>query len=416
MTEADRNLDDIRALVAARRAGTAWPEERLDALARRYLASSPEGRGRIDPAAFAEMVRREIAVRFVERDREPDPTQTGRMLAAALRRAGRDVEDRTHFIPCRLFDGDGPAGLAVGPVAFQRTPAFQAARADAIAADPELAALIERDFASWSWIAEITVRGCDRSVSRERALSAVDGALDILRLYAGADRAGMLGRAGAPALPAVPVPALWTDPQGRFHTAHEGPAAPADGPSLLRLLHESEGRDWLGRCGETLRPLGDPSLDWPLAARFREAASWYGQGVAESAHAARILAFVTAVERVIVAADHADLWRTVARRAAILADAAEGGGIAEWQARAASVYEIRSRVVHGALSPFAPQIAAMDPAAAALARAVLCGALAFFESLGLAGAGLSAGRLEAEYRALEARNPWPGAPSRGGAA
>jgi hypothetical protein len=401
MTESDRHLSDIRAIVDAARTEGPLPRERLDALAHRYLASSREGRGRIDPDVFAETIRNELTGRFLHQGRRPDQTQATRMLAAALRRARIDIEDRTHFIPCRLFDGGGPSGLAVGPVVFCRTASFSEARADAIAADPEFAALFERDFAPWGWTAEITVRGCDRIVSRERALKAVDGALDVLRLYAGADRASALGRAGAPGLPTVAPSGLWADSKGRLHPVRAEAAVPGDGPAILHQLHEGAGRDWLDRAGEPLRPLADPSLRWPLAARFREAASWFGEGVTESAQAARILDFVTAIERAVVAGDHADLWRTVTRRAAVLAAAAEGGKIVEWRKRAATVYDIRSQIVHGAVSPFAPEAAAIAPQAAVLARAALWGALNFFETLGLRRARYSANRLEAEYRKLE---------------
>ncbi len=407
MTQSDRHLADIRALLDAARDGAALPRERLDALAHRYLASAREGRGRIDPGVFAETIRSELTGRFVHQGREPDEAQATRMLAAALRRARIDIEDRTHFVPCRLFDGGGPAGLAVGPVAFHRTAGFREAHAGAIAADPEFAALVERDFAPWDWTAEITVRGCDRVVSRERALAAVDGALDMLRLYAGADRARTLGRAGAPGRPAVMPAGLWADSKGRLHPVRAEAAAPGDAADLLYRLHAVEGRDWLDRAGATLQPLADPSLGWPLAARFREAASWFGEGVTEAAHAARILDFVTAIERAVVAGDHADLWRTVTRRAAVLAATAEGGEIAGWRRRATAVYEIRSQIVHGAVSPFAPEAAAMAPQAATLARAALRGALGFFETLGLTRARYSANRLEGEFRTLETRRVSP---------
>lgn len=402
MTETDRHLADIRVLVAAAREGATMPADRLAALAQRYLASSREGRGRIDPGVYAETVRRELTGRFVHQGREPDRTQATRMLAAALRRAAADIADRTHFIPCRLFGGAGPVGLAVGPVAFRPAAGFRDAHGDAIAADPHCAAVVEREFAPWGWAAEVTVRGCDRTVSRERALLAVDGALDMLRLHAGAERAGVLGRAGAPGLPATAA-GIWADSRGRLNAAPVAAAPCAD--ALLQEFHAGDGRDWIDRAGETLRPLADPSLAWPLAARFREAASWYGRGVAESYVAARIADFVTAIERAVVAGEHADLWRTVTRRAAILAAAAEGGELAAWRRRAKAIYEMRSQLVHGVLSPFAAEAAEAAPLAAVLARAALRGTLAFFETLGLTRARFSADRLDAEFGKLESTRP-----------
>lgn len=370
-------------------------------MAHRYLASSREGSGRIAPDALAELIRSELTGRFIHQERDLDETQAMRMLAAALRRALVDIEDRTHFIPCRLFDGGGPMGLAVGPVTFQHTDAFRQTHAEGIAGDPEFAALMERDFAPWGWTAEITVRGCDRIISRERALRAADGALDMLRLFAGAESARNLGRIGAPGLPAVMPAGLWADSSGRLHPVRaEGPASTLD-TGWLKRAHDVAGRDWLGRAGRCLEPLADPALNWPLADRFREAASWFGEGVTETYRAARILAFVTAIERAVVPGDHADVWRAVTRRAAILAHKAEGDSLEEWLDRAGKVYEIRSQIVHGAVSPFAPQAGILEPAAADLARAVLCGALTFYETLTLTCARYSADRLETAFRELE---------------
>jgi len=401
MTKAERHIADLRAILDAARVSGTLPEGRLAALAHRYLASAPEGRGRIDPGTLAAMIRSELTGRFLHQGRDLDEKQASRMLAAALRRAQVDVEDRTHFVPCRLFDGGGPAGLSVGPVVFHRTTGFRETHAGAIAADPEFAALVERDFAPWDWTAEITVRGCDRIVSRERALKIVDGALDMLRLYAGADRARCLGRAGAPGLPSVAPAGLWADAQGRLHPLRAEATVTPDGASILQRLHAGDGRDWLNRAGETLRPVADPALAWPLAARFREAASWFGEGVTEASHAAQILDFVTAIERAVVTGDHAEVWRAVTRRAAILAAAAEGGDPADWYRRAGDIYEVRSQIVHGAMSPFAPEAGAMAPQAAVLARAVLHGALGFFETLGLTCARFSADRLEGKFRDMD---------------
>ena len=401
MNETEQHLADISAVLSAAHADAAFPQDNLSAMAHRYLASSREAGGRVAPDALAELIRSELTGRFVRQGRVPDEAQAMRMLAAALRRAQVDIEDRTHFIPCRLFDGGGPTGLAIGPVTFQHIGAFRRTHAAAIATDPEFTALIERDFVPWNWTAEVTVRGCDRIISRERALKAADGALDMLRLFAGAEASRTLGRAGAPGLPAVMPAGLWADSSGRLHPARAEEAVPTIETGWLIRAHGGDGRDWLDRAGRCLEPLADPALNWPLADRLREAASWFGEGVTETYRAARILAFVTAIERAVVPGDHADVWRAVTRRAAILAQDAEGGSVEEWLDRAKKVYEIRSQIIHGGVSPFAPQAGALEPAAAELARAALHGALAFYERLGLTHADYSAEQLEKDFRKLE---------------
>lgn len=401
-SETDRHMADIGATIAAVRAGGDWPAARIDALAHRYLASSREGRGRIDPAAFAAIIRSELAGRFLHQGRKLDETQASRMLAACLRRARVDIENRTHFIPCRLWDAGGPASLAVGPVIFRRAGALREVLADAMGADPEFGALFERDFAPWPWGAEVCVRGCDRVVSRRRALAAVDGALDMLRLFAEPDDGRILGRAGAPGLPTVRPAGLWSDEGGRLHPVRAAAEPVREGSTILQRAHGQEGGAWLGRAGRALAPIADPSLQWPLAARFREAASWFGEAVNESSAAGRVVQFVAAIERAVVVGDHAEVWRTVTRRAAVLAAGAGGGDVAALLCEAKSLYECRSLIVHGAMSPFAPEVGAMAPTAARLARDVLHGALDFYDRIGLARARCSTDRLEREFRRLEA--------------
>ncbi|MCK5273721.1 MAG: hypothetical protein KAR37_03665, partial [Alphaproteobacteria bacterium] len=187
---------------------------------------------------------------------------------------------------------------------------------------------------------------------------------------------------------------------GRLHPVRAEGAGPAAETGWLKRAHDHAGRDWLDRAGRCLEPLTNPALNWPLADRFREAASWFGEGVTETYRAARIVAFVTAIERAVVPGDHADVWRAVTRRAAILAQDAEGGSVEEWLDRAEKVYEIRSQITHGGVSPFAPEAGALEPAAAELACTALHGALAFYERLGLTHAEYSAERLEKDFRKL----------------
>ena len=402
MTETDRHLEDLRAILETMRAGREADAGRLSAMAHRYLDSSREGRGRIEINLFADLIRSELVGRFVHQAREPDETQLARMLSAALRRAQIDIEDRTFYVPCRLFEGKEQASVVVGPVTFRRTETFRAAHADAIAADPELEALFRHEFLPWDWTAEVTVRGCDRIISRERAFKAVDSALDMLRLFAGADQSGRLGRAGSPGLLSSTTAGLWTDPGGRLHLVRPDSLNPPSEESWLTRIHETSSRNWLDRAGRCLQPVVDPALHWPLADRFRQAASWFGEGATESYRAARILAFVTSIERAVVPGDHAEVWRAVTRRAAVLALETEGGHLEGWIDRATKIYEIRSQIVHGGVSPFAPQAGALETAAAGLARATLHGVLAFYESLGLTRAKYSADRLEKDFRTLEA--------------
>ena len=408
MTETAQNLADLTAILAAARAGATLPADRVAALALRYLASAPEGRGRIDPDAYRAELLSEFGGRFLHQGRDLDETQAGRMLAAALRRAAVDIEDRTHFIPCRPWPDGSMASLAVGPVNFRRTEAFRRSQTEALTADPEFVATVERDFAPWPFVAEVTVRGCDRVISRQRALEAVDRALDLLRLFAGADSARALGRAGAPGPPILRPAGLWADSKGRLHPVRAEAVGAGDPAEIAGRLRDRAGRAWLDGAGRSLQPLVDPALNWPLAARFREAVSWYGAALAETSAAARIVDFVAAIERAVVAADHADIWRLVTQRASLLAAGAAredqagaaGDDAAEWLARARAVYDCRSRIVHGGLSPFAPEATSMAPDAERLARAVLRGVLPVYARIGLARAAVSADRLERAFDRL----------------
>jgi hypothetical protein len=97
----------------------------------------------------------------------------------------------------------------------------------------------------------------------------------------------------------------------------------------------------------------DPDLVRPLGLRFTEAVSWYGQAVRETSAAASIIKAVTALERLVTVQKGTSTTRVVTERnAAMSYDPRDNDRLDDLIAKMESIYDLRSRLAHGTLSPF----------------------------------------------------------------
>jgi hypothetical protein len=82
--------------------------------------------------------------------------------------------------------------------------------------------------------------------------------------------------------------------------------------------------------------------------------------------------------------EHEDIKKTVSQRgAAIRYDPADTKTFEELESELAESYVMRSRLAHGSLSPFDPEVAAFAPACLHRIEQVICWGLGLFESHGL---------------------------------
>jgi len=141
----------------------------------------------------------------------------------------------------------------------------------------------------------------------------------------------------------------------------------------------------------------------PLCLRFVESLSWYGDAVSESSPAAKIVKFVTAIEGMTGTGmeEERGVTKIVTQRAAILHSIFVAGGFEDSLHIINEIYECRSNLVHGSVSPFDDSIAQCVAKAEEATRFVLLSGVDYFVHLGLEDVSLKTRELARRYLELE---------------
>lgn len=326
------------AIVAARRAGI---DQQVDVLTIR----KPLGEALIR--------------KFILEDREIDVTHVERALSEAARKASQARQEMSHFIPCHLMRVQEPAAFTIGPVTFMRRNEFRKRIANLLWSEREvhrtnLIVLREasRYYSSFGWIAEVTVDSCDKQTSERVAQRSVTAALNCLHVIFGAGHTREMIVGG----PAVP-----RDKRGGFSVvngkvsvmaSYGGPGAAGFGENWTDLVSDPEAQRTLWLCGISLQSAIEPQVERPLSSRFLDAIHWYGEAVREVTPAAKVVKYVTALERMFMTDEKDNITDTVSERvAAFCFNPHVDNDFDVWKAKTQRVYNIRSKLVHGSMSP-----------------------------------------------------------------
>jgi hypothetical protein len=394
--------------------------ERIELLAKRYLAKHLLS-SRISPNEVVERFGDEFSRRFIGECREVNNAEVEAALSAAVTSAAMKIADVTHFLPCHLTEDAYPDSISIGPVHFRTREAFfeliqreldrsvepcgDGSSAEDVAPKEignDLTRLLRDQavnyYKGFKWVAEVQVRGCDQEVSLKRAELAVFSAVNVLHLLLGAFYSDSMRVGG---------PRLEPDLRGRISRGGDGAVeiivsrAPVGQPLDSRwweFISAGDGRHYLGCAGITLEVTTDPDLMRPLCYRFLDALSWFGQAVRETSDAARFVKFITAIERIVVTNED-DRTETVKRRGAALCwEPNSERKVYQLSERIGELYALRSKLVHGDISPFDERIGVELYECETVARRVLLRGLSFFQTIGLTVDNISQKRLRRHYK------------------
>lgn len=419
--------------------------QRFETLAARYLASRPDKKARADPTEFREVLRNEFSTRFIKNGLPVDQSNVDRMLNAAYDATARKFDVLQHFIPCTLFYTESVKSFDLGPVKFFHAKelfatytagfeqlrlriadqhqarvraavenGFDAARAstteDSAALGNRLVDGMLEAFNDYNWFAIVSVPACDPKVSYERALFLTKGALNIIKLLLGAQYTHRLRTA---------------EDHGPDRKAAKLNRA-SDGEWAISLSDipqdNTVGDNWLDylvkQTGHYL-PLAARALEFsasldgppPLCTRFVDALYWFGDAIAERSPAAKIVKFVSAIERVTGTGEEKDkpgnkrgVTEIVTVRAAIFHSIACKTSFAKSKREITRIYRNRSDLVHGSVSPFDEKLMAHVTKAHEATRMILLVALDFFDHIGLGKADLTDQKLEEYFLVLEQKH------------
>lgn len=364
--------------------------ERLETLATRTLNFRSDTDRALDFSDYVNALGASLIDEYFVHCREVDIGSTSRMIDRAKRLSAETVVAVTHHMPCDLFDETDPDRFAFGPVQFITTTAFLAENGEQIRTysartlndfarglrhrrgDLEDKGIREEAeaftnshvkrivsyFSEHDWVASVTIPTSHFSVSQRRAERVIDAALDALRLFVlyAPER---LRRANSSRQP-IETHHLYSDSDGNLHASafYAGKGATA-------------GEDWYDHHTTTAAHLWKPLTEalGPLCAdqpmdelnqRLLDALEWFGQAVQEPESAAAVVKYTAALERLTMTSHvQHGIEKLVIRRVLLLNQDREDKALQEIERELGDLYECRSNLMHGSMSPTDPRIGAV---------------------------------------------------------
>jgi hypothetical protein len=356
-----------------------------------------------------------LVQRFLTERLKITEKEVQRALSAAVKEAKRARVDRTHYVPCRLMYNKGPNNFAIGPVSFHTREQFNERMAAHFETygrhdgedwqkehDAHLLADARHYYDGFTWVGEVTILNCDGGTSLERAQMAVTGAVNLLHVLFGSYQTRRMHIGG---------PRLETDRRARISFDHKHGLSISNSSSSTsavgfdeswgKFLEGEEMAFLLGAANKTLETVVNPAVKRGAGSRLLDAAAWFGDAAREASPAAQIIKAVTALERLVMTSEHNDIKKTVSRRgAAIRFEPDDGKTFEELESELGEAYVMRSRLAHGSLSPFDPEVAAFAPVCLHRIEQVVRWGLGLFEAHGLFDRELTNGQLAEGFDAL----------------
>lgn len=419
--------------------------ERFRAIARRHLNSQPNKKARTDLESFVKNLAAKFSEFFLqpEQSRPLDEANVARWIASAYKATVKEHEEGTHYIPCALIFSQTVKQFVVGPVTFYHTSEFfrlfgeeiEGLRLDIAArhrqnvegwiakgypsenaATPEqslqfgnhLTDGLLKFYKQFNWFAVVKVPASDAEVSYSRALFATRGALNIIKLLLGAGYTDRLRTADDPGSFGSAA-TLFRDSSGKLNVSLSS-----------KPIDNTVGDNWLEYISGPYFDLAARSLALcsafeaapPLCARFMDSLHWFGEAVTERARAARIVKFVTAIERICgtgiekdpASGNERGVTDIVTTRAAILHSVFAQIPFEESRKKITQIYDCRSNLVHGSVSPFDEKVAAQVRDTYEVTRTILFAALNYYDRLGLETPTFNEKGLKAAFQRLEQWN------------
>lgn len=311
----------------------------------------------------ARRIMAEILVRKFVKEKLPiEIKYVERAMSETARRCDVTRSDLTHFIPCHLMLAQQPSAFQIGPIRFLNRANFRQILASHIRTNringhtnmnARLISDATRYFKTFGWVAEVNIIGCDKKTSERAATKAVSAALDCLHVLFGAGYSKKM-TVGGPGITYDKRGGFSVDPTGglSYTMSYGGPGEVSFDDNWLDLFSNASAQESIARIGVVLQSSVDLSLRRPISERFLDAAQWFGEAVRETSQAAKVVKYVTALERMVMTDEKDDIVGLVSTRvAALCLEEPTLDNREKWRRNAKRAYDIRSKLVHGSLSP-----------------------------------------------------------------
>lgn len=386
---------------------------RLENMAKLAVSRSQHA-GRIDPAEVLTKLKSIISHRFIGEKRNLTTKEADKAVASAVRQAAKACTDRTHLVPCHLGNIEYPNCFVIGPVKFghqaevfeRLEPQFQeylkSRAGESVRELPQRLLNVAREYyGSFGWVAEVTIEKCDQNTSRRLAERIVQNSIDCLHLLLGGAYSNHI-RAGGPGFNIDRRGNLEINNAGEIEISNSTDWHSHHLPeNWWEQLNSGQGKHLIDLIGLAINKGNDVPVPAPLSQRFLDAVAWYGEAVRDDFAASRMVKYVTAIERMLVTKKEEKLADTLANRGAAMIYLPGNNNFDQLKKCFLDVYDFRSNLVHGSVSPTSSSFWSGLVDAEELANAVLCRTLQFFGEDGLNAPKVSNAKMDSAFKRLD---------------
>jgi hypothetical protein len=310
---------------------------------------------------------------------------TESILNEVAEKAKKTLKVTEHFLPCVLFHNGGPNEFSVGPVKFTRRIKFfgriknnlrrstlldienhialvasAAAKgypADRLATTEQSEKIVRsilartlKTYHLYPWIAQVKIIDCDKQVSDELARQTVEAALHVVRLLLGANVTSRVRLAWSRG-DALRTAGMWEDESGAIHTnISSGSLGPVGMENWHDGLMQIDGHE-LHILGSALSALANPRPIFHLHQRILDSIHWFGDAATELEPTSRIIKYTSGIERLLFGKYKPGSKVALAKRLSAICAAFGCDEKNTIYHDALNVYETRSALLHGELSP-----------------------------------------------------------------
>jgi len=240
-------------------------------------------------------------------------------------------------------------------------------------------------FRNFGWVAEVTVIGCDKKISEATAARAALAALNCLHVLIGAGHSTKM-QIGGPGLANDRRAGFTVKADGAlsYMVSYGGQGSVGFDDNWMDLFSGADAQKIIANLGIALEQAVNPALQRPLSERLLDAMQWYGEAVRETSHGAKAVKYVTALERMVMTDEKDDIASLVSSRvAALCLEEPTVKCRDRWQVDVRRAYDIRSRLVHGSVSPASEIVFEGVRLGSQLARSTLLNAVRLIGARGL---------------------------------
>ena len=344
--------------------------------------------GRVAPQGATKKLGEVLVRRFLVEDQSIDISHVERSLSEVGKWLHKSTEDITHIIPCNLMLSKIPTEFSIGPVTFFQREAFRtrlansvldARRGDTVWNRKILSETI-RYYSKFGWVGEVRISGCDRPSSERIAEDTIRSAVNCLGLVFGAQYSDRM-EIGGPSRSWERSGKLQHSSSGQlwYSGTASGPGQVGYGEDWSELWQNEDIQHNVQLYGTALAIHIDPRSNSAIANRFLDAATWYGEAIREQNAGAKVVKLVTSVERLFMTNERDNIADLVSDRVAgFRMHAFTDQNFKTLRRETKGYYDLRSRLVHGALASTDGEVVRKSHSASEWARLSLLSGLTAF--------------------------------------